>query len=491
VTKPGDDGKIEVVFLHINDIYEIAPLENGKTGGMSRVAALYKRLKLQNPHTFFVHGGDFLSPSLMGTLKWNGARIAGRQMVEVMNASGVQLTTFGNHEFDVKEAELQARLDESSFYWLGTTVRHKVGDQILPFYKMENGEKKDCPDSFIIRATDSDGTEARIGVFGLVLPSNPQDWVHYLPVFKTATEAANDLKAQTDVVVGLTHQELIDDLKLAGMLPYVPLIMGGHDHTNSIDTVGATIIAKADANVKTAYVHRMLIDKNKKTVAVNSELVWINDGLPSDPAVDELVEKWQKIQDENIRQVVPDPYEVIYHADVPLDGLEKSIRNEQTNLGQIIANAMWEAVPRPADGAFFNGGSVRIDDQMSGDILAVDVFRALPFGGSVVKVEMTGALLIRMLDTGLQNKGTGGYLQWGNITRSDAGGQWLIGGQPVDANKTYNIATTSFLLTGKETRMDFFTSQNPEIKSVLEPDSLSPGWDVRKAVIIYLKGVRG
>lgn len=70
--------------------------------------------------------------------------------------------------------------------------------------------------------------------------------MQYLPTFKTATEAANDLKEQTDVVVGLTHQELIDDLKLAGMLPYVPLIMGGHDHENSIDTVGTTIVAKAD-----------------------------------------------------------------------------------------------------------------------------------------------------------------------------------------------------------------------------------------------------
>lgn len=84
-------------------------------------------------------------------------------MVEVMNASGVQLTTFGNHEFDVKEEELQARLDESSFYWLGTTVRHKVGGQIPSFYRTVNGEKKDCPDSFIWRVTDGDGTEAGSG----------------------------------------------------------------------------------------------------------------------------------------------------------------------------------------------------------------------------------------------------------------------------------------------------------------------------------------
>ncbi|MBK6621294.1 MAG: bifunctional metallophosphatase/5'-nucleotidase [Saprospirales bacterium] len=484
----GDDGKIEVVFLHINDVYEIGPLEGGKTGGMARVAAYYKQLKSKNPHTFFVHGGDFLSPSLMGTLKWNDERIRGRQMVEVMNASGVQLVTFGNHEFDVKEEELQARLNESAFYWLGTTVRRNAGGQLPPFFKMVNGEKKDCPDSFIWRVTDSDGTEARIGVFGLTLGSNPQDWVSYLPIFKTATEVANNLKDQTDVVIGLTHQERIDDLKLAGMLPYVPLIMGGHDHDHSIDTVGQTIIAKADANVKTVYVHRMLIDKTKKSATIRSELVPITDAMPSDPAVEALVNKWIAIQDENLRQVVDEPYEVVYNAKIPLDGLEKSVRNKQTNMGQLIASAMWKSSSRPIDAAFFNGGSIRIDDQLAGEILAIDIFRAMPFGGAVCEVEMKGGLLVKMLDSGLQNKGTGGYLQWANLSRNNTDTHWLLGGQTIDPAKIYRIATNDFLLTGKETRMDFFTPDHPDIKSVTRPkDNTELGSDIRKAVIDYMK----
>jgi 2',3'-cyclic-nucleotide 2'-phosphodiesterase (5'-nucleotidase family) len=483
----GDDGKIEVVFLHINDVYEIAPLEGGKSGGMARVAALYKQLKSQNPHTYFLHAGDFLSPSLMGTLKYEGERIKGRQMVEVMNASGVQAVIFGNHEFDVSEAELQARLNESAFLWLGTTVRHSIGDIRAPFHKMVNGEKKDCPDSFIWRLVDGDGTEANIGVFGLTLGSNPQSYVAYLNPIKTAVEVATDLNTKTDVVVGLTHQELVDDLKLAEMLPFVPLLMGGHDHDNSIDTVGMTIIAKADANVKTVYVHRMLIDKKNKKNTVRSELVRITDALPSDPAVDALVEKWNRIQDENIRQVVNEPYEKIYFAKEPLDGLEKSVRNKQTNLGGHIAQAMWKASPQSVC-AFFNGGSIRIDDQISGEVLAIDIFRALPFGGAVAEVEMTGGLLAKMLGTGLQNKGTGGYLQWANIRRNDTDTYWLVGGQPIDPQKIYRVATTDFLLTGKETRMDFFTPQHPDIKAVHKAtDKNDLRWDVRKAVVEYFK----
>ena len=482
-----DDGKIEIVFFHINDVYEIAPLENGQTGGMARVAALYKKIKNKNPHTFFVHGGDFLSPSLIGTLTYNGERIRGKQMVEVMNAAGVQLVVFGNHEFDVKEYELQSRINESDFYWLGTTVRHRVEDKVLPFHKEKEGEYKECPDSFIWRVEDSDGTVANVGVFGLTIGSNPQDYVQYLNTFQMATQAANDLKEKADVVVGLTHQERLNDIKLAGMLPYVPLILGGHDHDNSIDRVGETVIVKADANVKTVYVVKMLIDKNENSVKVEPELIRIDDSLPSDPAVEALVKKWGRIQDENLQQVVKNPYEVIYQGDEPLDGLESSVRNQQTNLGQLIANAMWKAAPK-AECAFFNGGSIRIDDKISGNVQAIDIFRALPFGGGVVEVEMTGGLLTKILDTGLQNKGTGGYLQWANIRRNDTDTHWLVGGQTVDPERIYRVATTGFLLTGKETRMDFFTPKHPDVKAVHKTEKKNdPRWDIRKAVIMYMK----
>lgn len=61
-TAPADDGKIEVVFLHINDVYEISPLEGGKTGGMARVAAYYKKLKFRKPRYLLCARGDFRAP---------------------------------------------------------------------------------------------------------------------------------------------------------------------------------------------------------------------------------------------------------------------------------------------------------------------------------------------------------------------------------------------------------------------------------------------
>ena len=107
---PGrDDGKIEVIFIQVNDVYEIAPTTGGTAGGMARVAAIKKEYKKQNPNTFLVMAGDFVSPSIFNSLSFEGKRIRGRQMIEAMNAAGTDLAIFGNHEFDISESELQER----------------------------------------------------------------------------------------------------------------------------------------------------------------------------------------------------------------------------------------------------------------------------------------------------------------------------------------------------------------------------------------------
>ena len=83
-----DDGKISLTFLQVNDVYEVAPLTGGQVGGMARIATLKKQLLAENPNTFTFMAGDFLSPSLLGTIKYEGQRIKGKQMVEVMNTVG-------------------------------------------------------------------------------------------------------------------------------------------------------------------------------------------------------------------------------------------------------------------------------------------------------------------------------------------------------------------------------------------------------------------
>jgi 5'-nucleotidase/UDP-sugar diphosphatase len=58
--------------------------------------------------------------------------------------------------------------------------------------------------------------------------------------------------------------KLANDKRIAKLIPNLPLIMGGHEHTNSLNFVGNVQISKADANAKTVYIHRISFDKKQK-----------------------------------------------------------------------------------------------------------------------------------------------------------------------------------------------------------------------------------
>lgn len=116
------DGRIHVTILHFNDIYEITPVSGGKEGGIARVATLRKQLLARNPNTITTLGGDLFSPSAIGTAQFEGDRLAGRQMVDVLNHLQLDYATFGNHEFDVKESQFNQRMQEAKFTWVSSNV---------------------------------------------------------------------------------------------------------------------------------------------------------------------------------------------------------------------------------------------------------------------------------------------------------------------------------------------------------------------------------
>ena len=89
-----------------------------------------------------------------------------------------------------------------------------------------------------------------------------------------------------------------------------------------------------------------------------------------------------------IKEIVSNPTAIIYTAKTPLDGRDTPIRSVQTNLGKIITQSMSFAFDDRVDCALVNGGSIRIDDALEGAITAVDIFRVLPYGGPILKVNI-------------------------------------------------------------------------------------------------------
>lgn len=475
-------------FIQLNDVYEIAPLGGGKFSGMARVAHVTDSIRSVEPNTFLVMAGDFLNPSLLGTVKVDGERLRGKHMIEVMNAMDFDLVTFGNHEFDLGVEDLQKRLNESTFDWTSANAYQVLADGNSSFNKIVGTDTIRIPETKMLMVKQHDSIVMNIGVFSVMIDSNPVDYVYYSDYQLEAQTAFSTLKRSgADVVVGLTHLKVSQDVALLDMLPEVPIIMGGHEHNNMLVPTKTGIVAKADANAKTIYIHSFSYNKRTKDLKIDSHLMPIDDKITSKPAVKEIVDRWNSVLENKIKEVIADPNEVIYYAQTPLDGTDSASRGVQTNLGDILTHAMARSFDEEVDAAFVNGGSIRIDDELADAVTSIDIFRVLPFGGSVLKVKMTGALLIEVLDYGKSKGGTGAYLQRYNLNESPTGG-WLLEGNAIEAGKTYTVAISDFLLKGYD--IPFLTPDNPGILNVYTPKATEAAKDIRKAVILYLKSIK-
>ena len=468
----------ELIFLQLNDVYEIAPLEGGRVGGMARVATLRNELLKEN--------GDFLSPSVIGTARIDGQRVAGAQMVDVMNEVGIDFVTFGNHEFDLRESDLQARIDESRFEWISANVLHKTEAGVMPFHRNEDGEKFPFPPYEVIYLRDAfDGRSLRVGIIAVTLPFTRQPYLEYLDVFEAAKEAYEQIRENCELVVAITHLAMEDDRELAKALPGLALIMGGHEHENMYEWVGEVPIAKADANAKSAYVHRLRYDPGTGKTQVDSKLRVLDSLVTLDPVISARVASWEQRAYQVFKDQGFDLDAPVTTLKEPLNGLESYIRNQPANLGIAVAQAMYEAAD-DADVAILNSGSIRIDDYLSGSITQFDIIRTLPFGGAILKVDMKGELLQRVLEAGIRNKGMGGYLQTWQATQTPDQ-KWQIGGAPLDPARTYRVAITDFLMTGGEANLDFLVKDHPQVIAVREPGTEDILRDVRLVLVQYLR----
>jgi 5'-nucleotidase len=450
-------GGATITILHFNDVYEITPVEAGRAGGLARLARFRADLKARHPELITTLGGDYMSPSALGTARVNGERLAGKQMVAVLNVLGLDWATFGNHEFDIPEAALRARLAESKFRMVSSNVTD-AGGAAFP----------NTVTSAVIPVKTPSGI-VRVGLIGLTIDANQQPWVRYAPPVDAARAAVGALKGKCDAIVALTHLALAGDQQVAEQVPEIDLILGGHEHENWVIERGDhfTPIVKADANVRTAAIVTLRFPKKGAHPIVTARIQRIDERMKEGPRTAAEVRKWTELGFDGFRRDGFDPAQVVASTDVALDGRESAVRNRGTNLTDLITDAMRHEAATEI--AIFNGGSVRIDDVLPpGPVTQYDVIRVLPFGGPILKATFTGALLMKVLQIGEQNRGTGGFLHY-------------VGPQNLDPAGRYTLAISDFLLTGAEVNLGLLTRQNPEISDIKDLR------DIRMALIDELK----
>jgi 5'-nucleotidase len=468
---PGAPAALRI--LHFNDVYEIGPVEGGRSGGLARVATLRRALAGGAPPPLTTLGGDYLSPSALGTARVGGARLAGRQMVAALNALGLDVAVLGNHEFDVGEAAFRAHLAQARFAVLGANVADSAG---RPFPGLR---------PHLVLTRQAGGRPVRVGVVGVVVPSNRPAWARLADPLEAARAAARRLRDSVDVLVALTHLSVDDDGRLAALAPEFDLILGGHEHENYALRRGPrlTPVLKADANARTVQVVDVAAPPAPAPAgarpSVTARLEPVTAALADDPATAAVVAAYTDSAFAGFAALGFAPRALVATVPEALDGRESTVRNGPSLLTRLVGAAMRREAPGAAVW-LYNGGSIRVDDVVpAGPVTEYDVIRILPFGGRVVRAEVRGAALRRALDQGARNAGTGGYLHTDAVRSAD--GAWLVGGRPVADGAWYPVAVNDFLLTGQEVGLGFLARTGPDVRNAAD------GRDVRQAVIAELR----
>jgi 2',3'-cyclic-nucleotide 2'-phosphodiesterase (5'-nucleotidase family) len=200
------------------------------------------------------------------------------------------------------------------------------------------------------------------------------------------------------------------------------------------------------------------------------------------------VAKWTRIAEKSYASIGFNPKKLVLTSGTPFDGRETEIRRHPTNLTNMIVSSIESATPL-ADIAIINSGSIRVDDILQMPVTQYDILRSLPFGGGISEVDMKGNLLTRVLEDGRKNVGIGGFLHYSTSVKYDSiTKNWLFKTGPIDAEKSYRVAITDFLLTGGEANMDYLKPDNPGIKKVYPTtkDTADSKFDIRLAIINYL-----
>ncbi|CAO3403816.1 bifunctional metallophosphatase/5'-nucleotidase [Azospirillum palustre] len=428
-----------LTFLHVNDVYEIAPVKG--QGGFGPLMTLLKRERAAAPDAITTAGGDFLSPSLLsGTTR-------GEQMIALFNAIGVDAVTFGNHEFDFGPDLLKQRMAESKFPWIGTNVRAADGSAFASTVPSWT------------RTIDG----ITVGFLGLITPdtarlSSAGPSLDFPPVLETAAATVKEMRAKgVSVVVALTHLTIEEDRELASKVKGIDLILGGHDHDPISFYEGSTLILKAGHDAQYLGVVKLAVEtkdagKGPATTTVPTEWRFVTTaGVAPDPEVETVVEGYTKRLDSDLAVVIGT-------TTTELDSRKDVVRSREASMGNLIADALRDTLR--ADVAITNGGGIRADalHPAGSKLTRKDIFAELPFGNVGVLVDMSGQDLISTLEHGVSKveEKAGRFPQVSGLTmaydpKAPAGRRVtsiLVGGKPVDPQATYRVATNDYMLKG-------------------------------------------
>ncbi len=235
--------------------FEEAARRYGKVGGFSYLRSLVNRLRDETGpgNSLLLDGGDTWQGS--GTANWT----QGRDMVGACNLLGVDVMT-GHWEFTYEAARVAANLEvfDGAFVAQNILLKEEALFEGVPAYDEESGH---AFQPYVLREVGG----RLIAVIGQAFPYTPianparfiPDWTFGIrsSELQVLVEEIRNRNA-VDAVVLLSHNGMDVDLKLAGVISGIDVILGGHTHDGVPLPVtvknpgGTTLVTNAGSNGK-------------------------------------------------------------------------------------------------------------------------------------------------------------------------------------------------------------------------------------------------
>jgi len=399
----------KITLIHTNDMhshllgfspnieYTPAVTGDGTKGGWARIMTVIKNAKAErsNP-VMVVDAGDFI----MGTLFHMLCRERAFEL-RLMKHMGYDVITLGNHEFDLKPAGLARILRSAREYGGCPTIvssniifsEHDERDRALK-EEFNSGTVK----PYFVAVKDG----IRIGFFGLLGKDAEEFSPFAKPLkFSEPVETAKNMvdilrsKESADMVVCLSHggidpgnPSLSEDVKLARKVRGIDVIISGHTHTPLRKPIieGKTIIVQAWCYGLWVGIMDLAFNNGNVTIS-GYRIAEIDDRIIGDPGVTGMIDGYK---DEITREVLA-RHELAFDTVIAHTGFDLDIAEEESNLGNLIADASLWYVNKFADQrdpaakavvAIDSNGLIR-DPMMkgkTGKIAVCDLFNALPLG---------------------------------------------------------------------------------------------------------------
>lgn len=427
-----------IQIIATNDIHARVNEDEGM--GYAKIATLIEQYKALNPHTLVVDAGDTLHGQTFATLD------EGLSIVNIMNTIGYDAMTTGNHDYNYGIERLKELGKEASFPILAANVVDAKGQYVF--------------EPYVIKEISG----IKVAIFGIATPetlykTHPKnvEGLTFTDPAETIERLVNLLKPQADVIINLAHLGTDGSTLDANRADYVTakvdgvdVVIDGHSHELVNKTINDTLLVQFGEYAKHLGVITLEFNEQKKLVTKQAFNITADDAKTLAPhsQFSDMIKHTQAKQSLILDQVIA-------HSVNKLDGERAVVRASESNLGNLITDAMLHA--SDANIALTNGGGIRASIE-EGEITIGDVITVLPFGNFIVTLEVTGEELKAALEVG-----AGGYPAAHGAFAHVAGVSYTINASKIKGervenvkinnedlklNATYILATNDFIAAG-------------------------------------------